>query len=168
MTMPRLDCGESTGSDEVCRELLARLDPSDGRVCLGLGQGERTSALLVAKQVLSEMGALPEDWNGQGSRPPNERATGLAFRVLLQADEMALRWCAVLPSAEDGVTISFRRGKKSAAIEIYNSGEAAAVVSSGEGRVEAWEVTPDEAGIGECLGRVAGFLEGARTCRRRP
>ena len=95
------------------------------------------------KDVVRDLIALDsinQDWNGLGSEPPTVDAIVGAVRVLRQMKSAWVRPERVAPSAEGGVGVTFRRGRRFASIESLNSGEVVVLISDGTGSPRAWEV----------------------------
>lgn len=95
-------------------------------------------------EKLESLAELRDGWNSYGSAPPNEAAINTARRILEQLRLMGLRPERIVASAQDGISIYFLSGNKSADVEIYNSGEAVASYSDGAKEERVWEVQTSE------------------------
>lgn len=117
----------------------------------------------AAKWLAAELGALqlmrllPDDWSSHDSAPPNGLAIHCAADVLKALSEFDLQPTHINPSAEEGVCISFRNGRKYADIECFNSGDVLAIVSDDASEV-AWDVS--ERGIRSSVVRINQFIAG--------
>jgi hypothetical protein len=89
---------------------------------------------------LLDLESISRDWNGLGSEPPTFDAVAGAVRVLRGLKSAWVRPERVAPSAEGGVGITFRRGRRFASIESLNSGEVVVLISDGTGSPRAWEI----------------------------
>ena len=105
---------------------------------------------------LQKMYHLPPDWSSYDSAPPNERALNKAVEVLKALYEDDLPPTHINPSAEEGVCISFRNGRKYADIECLNSGDVLAIVSDDSSEF-AWDVS--NRGIKAAVDRIHKFIE---------
>jgi len=101
---------------------------------------DRPSWYLAMLEKLESLTGLQDGWNSYGSAPPNDTAINIAKRILEQLRLMGLRPERIVASAQDGVSIYFLSGNKSADVEIYNSGEAVASYSDGVSEEKVWEV----------------------------
>ena len=124
-----------------------------------LSQG--VSWLSRSRKSLDSMGMLPDNWNGYGSVAPNRIALYYAAQILDVLAVMGFAPANVVPSADNGVGISFRKGERYALIESYNSGEMAAVLSLSAGLPEAWDVFPWT--VKETLERIYEHIHGAHS-----
>jgi hypothetical protein len=83
---------------------------------------------------------LERDWDTYGAEPPSERARTSAGWVLQQLEYASLPPTRLMPLADGGIAMSFVEGENRAEIEVYNSGEVAAAVYSGEQEPVVWEL----------------------------
>lgn len=109
---------------------------------------------------LQALAALESDWDSYGSQPPNMTAIELARTVLEVLAEMGLMPLSLAPSPDEGVSISFLKGKRLAAIECFNTGEIVAVTSDGSGSPRVWGVGVDREAIREALEEMRDFVGG--------
>lgn len=89
---------------------------------------------------LKRASQLKRGWDTYDGDPPNQTATALALKVLTLLRAAALPPTRLLPSAEGGIAMSFVKDSRRAEIEIYNTGEIAAVAHSGQDRPTAWDL----------------------------
>jgi hypothetical protein len=101
---------------------------------------------------------LPDDWNTYGAQAPSARVAAWAKRAVRIADWLNISPAAVIPSAENGLGLAFRRGRRYADIEFLNSGDVLAVTSDGNGTPTAWEVDRSEQGIVDALKAIRDYL----------
>lgn len=94
------------------------------------------------------------DWNGLGSDPPTFEAIGRAISVLWALKSMWIEPARLTASAEGGVAITFRRGRRFASIESLNSGELVLLTSDGTGNPRAREMEASD----DALNRTAQDL----------
>lgn len=80
------------------------------------------------------------DWNGLGSDPPTFEAIGRAISVLWALKSTWVEPARLAASAEGGVAITFRQGRRFASIESLNSGELVLLTSDGTGNPRAREI----------------------------
>lgn len=90
--------------------------------------------------ALTDLTKLEPNWDEYGTQPPNSIAVENARKVIKVLSELNLSSPYLAPSSDEGVTISFLRKKKIAAIECFNTGEIIALTSDGTGSPKVWEV----------------------------
>jgi hypothetical protein len=115
-----------------------------------------SSDALVAR--IDQLSQLPKDWDTYGAMPPNAFAAGWAKRAVRMAEKLKLTPLAVIPSAESGIGIAFRRGELYADLEIFNSGEILAVTSDRREFPKVWEVEASNSGIIEALRAIREYI----------
>jgi hypothetical protein len=64
----------------------------------------------------------------------------------------------VAPSVEGGVAIAWRRGRRNANVEFFNTGETLAATSDGSGNPRVWEITDEE--LAHALKEIREYIEG--------
>lgn len=111
-----------------------------------------------AEQQLDSFAALATDWDSYDAEPPNATARALSRRVLAMLRERDVRPESLAPSREEGVTFSFSHGDKWAAIECYNTGEIAAVISEKTGDPEVWTIDDEDTAIRAAAKKIETFL----------
>lgn len=121
------------------------------------GAGRRKTGFASHFESLKSMKSLRDDWNGMGSAAPSTFARLQAMEALEILLDKTFCPDKVVPSAEDGVAISFRKGDRYALVECYNNGEVAAATSVDGGRIDSWDVEPTE--LGDTLERIYDFIE---------
>ena len=109
-------------------------------------------------QTLTQMRWLPERWESSGALPPNETAIHLATDVLVALSEFDFPPDDIDPSTDEGVCISFRRGKLYADIECFNTGEILAALATDGEEPLILEVLRSE--IEAITARITGFISG--------
>ena len=100
-----------------------------------------TARFAEARRRLNTTVSLEHGWDTYGAETPNDVARALAARILYLLEEDALPPTRLLPSAEGGIAMSFVEGDNRAEIEIYNTGEVAAVTYSAHSEPVAWELS---------------------------
>jgi hypothetical protein len=95
----------------------------------------------AVKQVIA-LSNIEDDWNSYGAVAPNSDAIDNAAHALFILAGFGLTPSHVSPSSEGGVTLSFTEHDKCAAIEFYNTGEGAAVISKPDSETQAWDFEP--------------------------
>lgn len=111
-----------------------------------------------ARRRLLEAASLEKGWDTYDTDPPNAVAVDLATGILGLLEKSQLRPARLLPSSEGGVGISFVDKGRRAEIEIYNSGEMAAVTYGGEQESLAWDLGDGESAITEAIERIRVHL----------
>lgn len=109
---------------------------------------------------LEEMRHLPKNWNGYGSLPPNATAIKNTQDVLDNLYEINLTPVSVVPSAEDGITISFTKNNKHAILECYNDGDIMAMTYEGENQPDIWQMGSSLSEIKNELNRIYDIING--------
>lgn len=100
-----------------------------------------------ARQRLSTAAFLSHGWDSYSSEPPNATARSLTARILDLLETASLAPTQLTPTVEGGIAISFVEGNSRAVIEIYNTGEIAAVTYSDQGEPMVWELEPIETSL---------------------
>jgi hypothetical protein len=95
-----------------------------------------------AVEKVVALSSIEDDWNSYGATAPNSDAIGNAAHALFILAGFGLTPTHVSPSSEGGVTLSFTKHDKFAAIEFYNTGEGAAVISKPDSETQAWDFEP--------------------------
>jgi hypothetical protein len=127
--------------------------PSPSKVSRLPGEKRRSEALIPLYEI-------EEGWNGNGSAAPNAWALYWTNEVLLKASDRGLQYTAIMPCADDGVTLIFSRSGKKAIIECFNCGEIAVAISSGLNQTEAWGVPAETQNLESTLEWISDFLAG--------
>jgi hypothetical protein len=99
--------------------------------------------LTAALQCLFELGRLQHDWESSGVEPPNEIATKAAERVIKAFADLDFSPNEIRPSVDEGIRVVFRSGRRYADVECLNSGTVLAIISTGDGDRQVWEVNPE-------------------------
>lgn len=118
------------------------------------------SWLLKCVKDVEELRTLPLNWDNCGAEPPNLDALYWAKTVLEILFSMNFQPTCITPSVENGVGISFVRGRKYADVECFNTGEILAVTSDGQNNPEVWEVTNHLENIEIALRKIRDFIRG--------
>jgi hypothetical protein len=115
--------------------------------------------ILKFQNELKSLRNLHDDWNGYGSLAPNNIALINSQTVLDILYIMNFSPVAMVPSAEEGVAISFSKGKKRAIIECYNDGNIAAAIYKIDSEPSVWNVGFSEEDITEAINRIYDFIQ---------
>jgi hypothetical protein len=109
---------------------------------------------------LQELRQLPDNWNGYGSAAPNKKAKQNVQAVLavLHGMEESLTPAGISASAEEGIAITFEKGKQYGFVECFNDGDIVAAYSDGKGKRKIWLVRDLDKGIEDALGIIGDFL----------
>jgi len=102
---------------------------------------------------------LQNDWNGYGSSAPNSIAIRNSQTVLDILHILNFAPSSIVPSAEDGIAISFAKGKRRAIIECYNDGNIAAAMYVIDSEPLVWNVGISEEDITESINRIYDFIQ---------
>ena len=113
---------------------------------------------LFQKQLKS-MRNLQSDWNGYESSAPNSIAISNSQTVLDILHTINFSPISIVPSAEDGIAISFAKGKRRAIIECYNDGNIAAAMYEIDSEPLVWNVGISEEDIKESVNRIYDFIQ---------
>jgi hypothetical protein len=117
------------------------------------------SWISLFQKQLKSMRNLQNDWNGYGSSAPNSIAIRNSQTVLDILHILNFSPISIVPSAEDGIAISFAKGKKRAIIESYNDGNIAAAKYEIDGEPLVWNVGISEEDIKESINRIYDFIQ---------
>lgn len=114
--------------------------------------------LAESRRALANLG-LPPTWSEESFEAPGIRTSRLADCALRQLAEIGLRPDHMIPSAEGGIRLAFRRHGRYADIEFLNSGEVIATCSGAAGEApNAWLVAPGGAGFELTFDAIQAFL----------
>ena len=102
---------------------------------------------------------LQNNWNRYGSLAPNSIAIRNSQTVIDNLHILNLSPSSIAPSAEDGIAISFYKGKKRAIIECYNDGNIAAAMYRINSEPLCWNVGISEEDIKETVNRIYDFIQ---------
>jgi hypothetical protein len=112
------------------------------------------------QKQLKSLRSLQDDWNGYGSSAPNDIALINSQTVLDILHEMNFPPITIVPSAEDGIAISFANHNNNAVIECYNDGDIWAIKYKINAEPELMEIGDSISEISEGLDRIYTFLYG--------
>lgn len=112
----------------------------------------------AAEDVLETFESLEYGWDGYNADPPSGDAIGLAKDILDLAETLGMLPGGLEPSADGGITFTFLKGPRMAALECSNSGELYEVHSSGDGDPGVWEVETDTRAMLNTLLGIRAFL----------
>lgn len=118
---------------------------------------------LEIRRSLRRMRKLSDRWNADNTEPPNTRSLFYAERIIDLLVDLNLKPHKIVPSAEGGIAITFRKAAKYADIECFNSGEIVAIMADGISESEVWEVSLDR--IGQTLDIIYGFINKQPTAK---
>ncbi len=122
------------------------------------------SWLPTAISELDELARLSSDWDEYGGvAAPNSQAIENARRIIKVLHEKNLRPSGIAPCPEEGVTLSFLREERSAAIECYNTGEIIAVTSARDADPTVWSLNNDRRQLRTTVETIQVFLQGSGT-----
>jgi hypothetical protein len=107
-----------------------------------------------ARGRLAQTTGLRHGWDTYGGEPPNDMARMVAAKVLTLLESVAMPPSRLLPSAEGGIALAFARGNGRAEIEIYNTGEIAAMAYSGDEEPTAWDLDDSDAAIKSTIEQI--------------
>jgi hypothetical protein len=140
-------------SSTVYEKDIDYIEPESGNVY-------RIPAWISLFQIqLKSMRDLKNDWNGYGSLAPNSIAIRNSQTVLDILHVLSFSPSSIVPSAEDGIAISFCKGKKRAIIECYNDGNIAAAMYEIDSEPLVWNVGISEEDIKESVNRIYDFIQ---------
>jgi len=108
--------------------------------------------------ALTSLTKLEPNWDEYGTQPPNSTAVENARKVIKVLSELNLPSPYLAPSSDEGVTISFLRKKKVAAIECFNTGEIISLTSDGTGSPSVWEVGESQTALRQACKEIEVFL----------
>jgi hypothetical protein len=109
---------------------------------------------------LERLSVLEQDWDGNGAEPPNITALDEARAILARLRMVGFFPYRVSASAEGGVGICFRNGKRYADLECFNTGEVIGITSDGEGQIEPFEVSRNYEDQTAAIDRIRSFVAG--------
>jgi hypothetical protein len=151
---------DSVGCDIVKLEIISLKDEKSVRYFVPEAANvyKTKSWILKFQNQLKSFRRLQDDWNGYGSLAPNSIAIRNSQTVLDILHVMNFSPIAMVPSAEEGVAISFAKGKRRAIIECYNDGNIAAAKYEIDREPLVWNVGISEEDIKESIIRIYDFI----------
>jgi hypothetical protein len=108
-------------------------------------------------QKLESFRHLSAGWDSYEAEPPNETAIDWAGRTLDILCQMGFAADRIAPSVEGGVAISWRRGRKNANIECFNTGEFLAATSDGTGNPHVRELSGED--LAQEMEAIRAYIE---------
>jgi hypothetical protein len=111
-----------------------------------------------ARERLESISDLEANWDTYGAEPPNETARTLARRILSSLEVISFPPSRVMPSVEGGIGFAFVEEDNRANIEVYNTGEIAAVIYSVLKAPETWTVPDTERSLKTTIDRIRVHL----------
>ncbi len=110
------------------------------------------------RRKLRELTRIHKGWDAYDADPPNEEVAVTGDHVLTHLEKAQLIPARLSPSTEGGIGLSFIRGVKRAELEIYNTGELAAVTYGPEDESFAWDLDNSEAAISASIETIRVHL----------
>lgn len=101
------------------------------------------------------LGGLRANWDGDDSEAPSSNAIHQAIDALQYVPSFPIR---IVPSAEGGVAIHFRRGERAAQIEFTNDYEIIGLTYSPQDAPRAWKISRDD--ISNAFSQINRYLTG--------
>ncbi|HET7501634.1 MAG TPA: hypothetical protein VFK02_11540 [Kofleriaceae bacterium] len=87
--------------------------------------------LAQAKDRLSELARLPDDWGG--SEKPSERACSVALSLIRSMERHGHRVLLIAPIADGGIAVRYTEGERPARFDVYNDGGIVVATRAGRG-----------------------------------
>lgn len=143
---PKLICGPRSRPEEIYA-------PADRLL--------RASPVAQAHDALKNITGLEANWAAIGSQPPNERANGLALRVLEAIFSARTKKPSVTSSAEGGVAIVYKENGRYVAIECLNRGSLWMLWFDSNGEPQSRRVNTSKKAIGQAIEEVGSILSNA-------
>ena len=155
-------CKNDVGSAKIKSPIISQSE-NDKNIIYFVLQAENVdraaSWILKFQNQLRLLRNLHDDWNGYGSKAPNSIALINSQTVLDILHQINFPPMAIASSAEDGIAISFCKGKKRAIIECYNDGNIAAAMYKIDSEPLVWNVGISEEDIKESVNRIYDFIQ---------
>jgi hypothetical protein len=143
---PKLICGPHPYRDKIVRPAVRLL---------------ATSPVAQAREALKKIAGLDTNWAAIGSQPPNEKANGLALRVLEAIFSTRTNKPQVAVSAEGGVAIFYKENDKYVAIECLNRGSLWMLWFDSNGEPQSRRISTSKKAIGQAIEEVRLILNNA-------
>ncbi len=89
---------------------------------------------------------------------PSKRAVMLSNMGINLAEGLDFQPHLIVPTAEGGIGLAYRRGCMYGDIEFFNDGEVVALTSNGSGLPYSWMVEPTRDGIAGALNILREFI----------
>jgi hypothetical protein len=121
----------------------------------------RASPVAQAHEALKNITGLETNWAAIGSQPPNEKANGLARRVLEAIFSTRTKKPSVAASAEGGVAIVYKENGKYVAIECLNRGSLWMLWFDSNGEPQSRRISTSKKSIGQAIEEVGLILNNA-------
>ncbi len=111
-----------------------------------------------ARERLESTIGLELNWDTYNAEPPNETARTLARRILDSLEVISFPPTRVMPSVEGGIGLAFVEQDNRADLEVYNTGEIAAVIYSALKAPETWTVPDTDRSLKTTIDRIRVHL----------
>lgn len=108
---------------------------------------------------LNSLRKIQNNWNGYGSSAPNSIAIRNSQTFLDTLHILNFSPSSIVPSAEDGIAISFAKGKRRAIVECYNDGNIVAAKYEIDSEPLVWNVGISEEDIKESINQIYDFIQ---------
>lgn len=112
-----------------------------------------------AMTQLENMHHLPQDWSGEDIAAPNAAAIDIAQRAVTILAEAGLGMPKITPSVEEGIALTYLKGRDVGMIEIYNSGEIVVMLSDFDKNPRAWEIEDSPDSLRRAAIELSQFLQ---------
>ena len=109
------------------------------------------------QQKVDSLAALGEGWNGYDAPAPSELSRETAKRFLSQLGQRG-EPARVAPSAEGGVGVTHRAGRRRVYVEFFNDGEVCALFSDDDSPPVSKSVPPDFLGFRNLIDEIRNYL----------
>lgn len=111
-----------------------------------------------ARDKLDLLTQLPVNWDSYGAAAPSQDARAKALNVLEACRTEAYQPDALVPSADSGVAITFKKQGLYASIECLNTGEITGLISKRDGNPSAWLIESDTEDILRSVQTIREFF----------
>jgi hypothetical protein len=111
----------------------------------------RSSPSAQAREALKHITGLDANWSAIGSQPPNEKAYGLAQKVLETIFSTKTRKPSVTASAEGGIAIVYKENGSYVAIECLNRGSVWMLWFLSNGEPQSRRVTTSQKALEQAI-----------------
>jgi hypothetical protein len=143
-----------TGGQESHVVVLPAANATAARATVNVTPQARTKKFDGFYRDLERLAKLEMGWDSYDAEPPNTVSLYWAKQILEILFDMNFCPMKIVPSAENGVGIVFRKGDRYADVECFNTGEIVAVTNTRSTESEAWEIAPSPEALKAALERI--------------
>lgn len=111
----------------------------------------RDSWLVKVYERIRKIEELKDGWNGEGSKTPSRTALYNTNIVVESLHLFNLKPHNIVPSADDGITLTFYKGERGAIIDCYNDATIVVQIYEGDRTIDLKSITDDVSALNDAI-----------------